>query len=50
MIIGDYNYARMLIAIHARVARWWVWPRSAKRQAAMATMLGPLPTPLDQKP
>ena len=46
---GDYNYARMLVVIHACSARWWVWPQSAKSGAAMAAMLGPLPTPLDQE-
>ena len=52
----------MLVAIHACVACWWVWPPSAKSGEAMAatlslaepdprdyTMLGPLPTPLDQE-
>ena len=40
----------MLIAIDACFARWWVWPRSPKSGAAMAAMLGLLPTPLDQEP
>ena len=44
---GTYFHACMLVVIHACVAHWWVWPQCAKSGAAMAAMLGPLPTPLE---